>query len=303
MKKLNYKQLGQFIKDVYLDNTRYQVNKNVPEFKKDGKYVGDFFNFTMLELDGDNPPTFYHNYSPYDIISSKTTDYAAVFRGGERILDFEFAPFMLQRTGVMTSLVLGGLGITNLSSKRVLYIGTGRIARCDVEAMKEHYPELRRISFIDKGNNSQEFVDFAAGLGVHADKEDIASIGDFDVIVCHTSSKEAILTAELLNDIKPGAVITTFSSEDFTEVATEYFDTTSADIIIDWDQTVEEAPELKAAVTTGRADRGQITTLKTLFSTGLKADAPKKYTIYRTHGTPMQNLAAMKLVMSQESED
>lgn len=301
MERLDYKQLGQMIKVVFLNDQKYQVNKTVPAFQKDGKYVGDLFSLVMLELDGENPPIFYHTYSPYDVISSKTSDWAAVFRSGERVLDFEFTPYMLQRTGVMTSLVLNSLGTDSLVGKKVLYIGTGRIARHDLEALKVYYPELAEVSFINNGQSSGEFIDFAKDLGVKASLTSLENIGEFDVIICHSSSKTPILTKELMVSIKDGALITTFSSEDFTEVATDYFDTLKATIIVDWDQTIDEAPELNQAVKDGRTDINSVVTLKELFSEDYTSRADKDYFIYRSHGTPMQNLAALKLILSQES--
>lgn len=297
MNKLDYKKLGEQIKEVFLgEGTKYQVDKHVPEFKKDGQYVGDFFTLSMFELDGENSPIFYHTYSPYDKISGKTTDYAAIFKDGERLVDIEFVPFMRQRTGVMSSLVLTGLGYKNLNGKKVLYVGTGKIAQHDIEALKAHFPDLSEVSYLNRRNSTNEFTKVAKELDVAVRAASIADIGTFDVIICHTNSKEPVLTADLVDKIKSGAVITSFTSEDFTEVDSAFFDSEKANITIDWAQTIQEAPELKKAVENGKADKEQITTLKELFG-GASINVTKQYTIYRSHGTPMQNLAALKLLI------
>ncbi len=300
MSNLDYKKLGAQIKDVYVDKERYQLNKDVPTFYRDGKYVGDFFNFTIFELDGSNPPTFYHVFSPYDIITSKSTQQAAVFRSGELIFSSEFTPYMQQRTGVMSALVLGALGIKALKNLRVLYVGTGSIAQRDIAALKAHFPDVAEVSFVNRGDEAKEFTKIARELGVETARSSLGQIGDFDIIICHTNSKEPVVTADLEAKIKSGTIIAVFSSEDFTELAPEFFDTKVANILIDWEQTIEEALELKASVDSGRADPEKFVSLAELFSSGLPNRGRKNYTIYRSHGTPMQNLAALKLLVNDK---
>ena len=53
MELLDYKSLGAAIKSVYVESDKYQLSKDVPTFELNGKYVGDFFNFTMFEPDGE----------------------------------------------------------------------------------------------------------------------------------------------------------------------------------------------------------------------------------------------------------
>jgi len=297
MELLDYKKLGAAIKNVYVESDKYQLSKDVPTFEMNGKYVGDFFNFTMFEPDGENPPTFYHIFSPYDIISGKSAQQAAVFRSGEMIMHTDFTPYMRQRTGVMSSLVLQALGMTELGSKKVAYLGTGNIAQSDLEALKEHFSDLKEVAHVNKSGDAHDFKNLADKLGVQVTDGNLAHIGEYDVIICHTSSKAPVLTAEMRSSIKQGAVILAFSSEDFTEVATEYFDSSEANILIDWDQTIDEAPELKAAVESGLAKKDKIIRLRELFKGAVGDGSLKRYTIYRSHGTPMQNLGAMQLLM------
>ena len=299
MELLDYKSLGAAIKSVYVESDKYQLSKDVPTFELNGKYVGDFFNFTMFEPDGENAPIFYHIFSPYDVISGKSAQQAAVFRAGEMIMSADFTPYMQQRTGVMSALVLAALGANALDSKKVIYLGTGAIARCDLEALKAHFPEIREISYVNKSGKAADFGVTAKRLGLAVREGSLVEIGDYDVIICHTNSKEPVLTAAMRDSIKAGAVILVFSSEDATEVASEYFDSSEANILVDWDQTLDEAPELKAAVERGLAKKDEIVRLRELFVEGVGSKRTKKYTIYRTHGTPMQNLAAMKLLMQR----
>ena len=296
MEPLDYQELSVAIKEVYLDSEKYQLNKHVPTFQKDGEYVGDFFNFTMFELDGENAPIFYHIFSPYDIITSKSSQHAVVLRAGELIMETEFSPFMIQRTGIMTSIVIDALNVDGNSSN-ILYVGTGRMAKADLTAMKSAFSKIEQVTFINASGNGKEFVEFAEKLGITAVHGGLSDIGSFDVIACHTNSKEPVLAPEMISQLKEGALITTFSSEDFTEVDSEFFNSDSANIIVDWEQTIGESPELKLAVERGGVNEDKILTLKNILEDRKLED--KKYTIYRSHGTPTQNLAAMKLLMKQ----
>jgi ornithine cyclodeaminase/alanine dehydrogenase-like protein (mu-crystallin family) len=298
---LDYKELGETIRAVYTHSDKYQLSKDVPTFKMNGKYVGDFFNFTMFEPDGDKPPTFYHIFSPYDIISGKSTQQAAAFRSGEMIMNTNFTQYMQQRTGVMSSLIISALGFKDLSDKHVIYIGTGALAKADLQSLKTHFPTLKTVSYINKSSEATDFTRLTDTLGVTTVQGNLDTIGTFDIIICHTSSKEPVLTAAMQASIKPGAVILAFSSEDFTEIATEYFDSQRARILVDWAQTIQEAPELRSAVEQGFAKTAEIIELKDLFKNGLPESQAKSYTIYRSHGTPMQNLAAMQLLLKRHN--
>ncbi len=298
MNELDYKELGANIRQVYLAGDKYQLDKHVPAFKKEGEYVGDFFSLTMFELDGENPPIFYHTFSPYDVITRKSSDHAVIFRSGEIVMTTEFTPYMRQRTGVMTAVVLDGLGVKEINSKKVLYIGTGNIAQRDLAALKAYYSDLHIVSYINRTGQVDAFAKAANDLGVKLEQANLEHIGDFDVIICHTNSKDPVLTSAMKKDIKQGAVITVFSSENFTEVASDFFDTQDATVLIDWPKTIGESPDLHAAVGYGIADPAKIIPLESLFTNGLQAGS--HYTIYRSHGTPMQNLAALQLLLKQQ---
>lgn len=299
MDQLDYKELGANIRQVYLAGDKYQLDKHVPAFKKDGEYVGDFFSLTMFELDGQNPPIFYHTYSPYDIITGKSSDHAVIFRSGEIVMATEFTPYMRQRTGVMTAVVLEGLGVKEMHSKKVLYIGTGNIAQRDLAALKTYYPDLQTVSYINRTGQIGAFFELASSIGVVVEQSSLEHFSDFDVIICHTNAKDPVLTSAMVKDIKQGAILTVFSSENFTEVASEFFNTNNATVLIDWPATIEESPDLHAAVQQGIADSSKIVSLKSFFADGVQKNV--SYTIYRSHGTPMQNLAALQLLLKKQS--
>ncbi len=295
---LNYRELGASIQSVYVDASKYQFDKHVPAFSVDDKYQGDFFSITIFEPRDGEAPIFYHTFSPYDIVSSKSPGHAAVFQSGKLLLNADVSFYVKQRTGVMSSLVLQALGHQTLLGKQVLIVGTGSIARCALASLKEYYSTLNHVDFINGGSEAGEFLALADQLGINTERGDLNQVGTYDVILCHSSAKQPVLTADLLGKVKSGAFIATFGSEDHAEVAEEYYDTSNACVLIDRDETVEEATELKSAVDKGIAKRESLNTLSGLFS-GIDLDVvdKKKYTIYRSHGTPMQDLAYLKLLL------
>lgn len=296
---LNYEELGKTIKEVFASQNLYQFDKHVPVFTRNDSYSGDFFNITSFEPCGENPPIFYHTFSPYDIISKKSPAYASVLQGGELLLSGEVSSYIKQRTAVMTPLVLHALSEVSLAQKKVLFIGTGNIARCALEAFKVWYPDIRCVDYVNSGGPVNEFTVAAKSLDIEVAQGSLEKIGQYDIIVCHSAASQPILTREMLAHIKPGAFISTFVSEDHAEVVEEYYDTLHANVLIDREQTANEAVELRAAIDHGIADKEKLILLRDVFANKLILDQSKKLTIYRSHGTPMQDVAFLKLLLDR----
>jgi ornithine cyclodeaminase/alanine dehydrogenase-like protein (mu-crystallin family) len=299
MNSLNYTKLGDAIRKCFIEADKYKLDKQVPTLEVDGKYVGDFFNITMIEPRGTEPPIFYHTYSPYDVISNQAPGYGVVFQAGKQLLNTEVTQYVKQRAGVMTPLVLKSLGVNDISDKNILLMGTGKIGQCALAALKAFYPNLSKVDFMNGGSDAEAFTAQAQQLQVAIQRVGLDKLENYDVVVCHTSAKQPVLTADMLERIKPGAIITTFASEDFNDVSKEYYDTSKVTVIVDWEPTISEATELKAAVDEGLAQRQDIVMLKDLFSNGPADKNDKNYTIYRSHGTPMQDLAFLQLLLQE----
>lgn len=296
-KLLSYRTLGDTIEKVFTEPDKYRFDKHVPTFELDGKFLGDFFDFVMLEFRGDKPPLFYHTYSPFDVVSGKTSQYGAVFDAAELVFSGEISPYVRQRTAVMSPLVFTAIGLHDFDGKQVLFVGTGKIAQCALTAFKEYYPDMIKADFVNNGSDASEFLELARSLGIEVKRGDLGQIGNYGVIVCHSAAKQPVLTADMLPHIQPGAFIAAFASEDKAEVAAEYFDSAKANILIDWEQTATEAAELRSALEEGLTKKDALLQLKDVFSGKSAIDEQKQFTIYRSHGTPMQNLAFLQLLM------
>ncbi|HSW65796.1 MAG TPA: hypothetical protein VLI54_01495 [Bacillota bacterium] len=296
--QLPIESLAKSIKQVFIDADKYPMDKHVPSFRVDGTFLGDCFNYTIVEPVEGKPPIFYHTYSPYDVVSHKAPDQALIFQDGALLLNADFAGYVSQRTGVMSALVLQALGVTTLADKKFLMVGTGAIAQCALRALKALYPDLAACAFMNSGSEASDFIALADKLGISCTRGTIGAIQEYDYIICHSAATQPVLTAEMCTRIKPGAVIASFVSEDKVELAPEFYDAEHANVLIDWDQTIKDSPELNEAVTRTIANPERIIRLRELFngSAILKPDA--QYTVYRSHGTPMQNLAVLKLLLA-----
>ena len=115
---MDYSKLLTSLQQTFIEQDNYFFDKHVPEFVKDGKFLGDYFNNIAVEPLGDKPPRFYHVYSPFDVISNKAPEYAAVFENGELLLHIDFDEYIAARTAAMSAVVLKGLGKDNLSGKK-----------------------------------------------------------------------------------------------------------------------------------------------------------------------------------------
>ena len=103
---MDYTKLVDSIKQIFIDQDNYFFDKHVPEFTKDGKFLADYFNQLAVEPRGDNPPRFYHTFSPFDVISNKAPHHAVVFEAGEQLLNIEFDSYVSMRTAAMSAVVL-----------------------------------------------------------------------------------------------------------------------------------------------------------------------------------------------------
>ncbi len=285
---MNYSKLITSLQNTFINQDDFFFDKHVPEFKKDGNFFGDYFNQIAVEPLGEKPPRFYHTFSPFDVVSNKAPHYAAVFENGERILDIEFDGYVSMRTAAMNTVVLKGLGITSLADKKVLVFGAGKIA---TQALKILASELA-LSKVDVITKSGDLTKIANAVdGVAIEPGNIDDIAEYDVIICHTQSAEPVFSEEYIERIKKGAVLTSFiSSTEHGEFPDTIYDQSRANVITDWDKTILGAKDLQRAQNKGLL--GEVIYIKDLLL-GKEIDN-KQYTIYRSTGTPIQNLAILK---------
>lgn len=295
---MNYAELLESINEAFLKQDDYFFDKHVPEFTKDGEFLADYYNQLAVEPRDGKPPRFYHTYSPFDVVSNKAPHYAAVFEDGKRILDVDFDEYVTMRTAAMNAVVLSVLGIKDLSDKAVLLFGSGKIA---TEAVKILASELglTTIDVITKSGDLTNITGVTETSGVAICEGNVDDIGKYDVIIAHTQSSAPVIPADKIELIKKGAVLLSFiTSADHGEFPDEIYNPTRANIIADWPQTAISAKDLKRVLETGKINETDILHLKDLLS-GETIDPNKEYTVYRSSGTPIQNLAVLRLLIAR----
>ena len=296
-----YTDLSEKIFEIFTHLDDYKLAKHIEEFKEENTYVGDFLVYYIFEPHGTNPPTIYTINSPYDMITKKSPQQALVFEDGKLTLDIDFTHFVDVRTGVMDSLMLKQLGINSLADKKILYVGTGHVANESLKSLKEHFGMLQHVDFYNRKKDAGDFGTTAQDLGITTAYTDLTDISEYDIILCHTSSPEPVLKTEHVSQVKKDAVIFTYVTvaSDKGEVADEFFDSTKANMLMDWPQTLNMAKDIDNAMQKGLLEKEKLLLLQNLFSGNVQLDTSKQYTIYRSSGTPMQNLAVLKLLLAK----
>jgi ornithine cyclodeaminase/mu-crystallin family protein len=291
---MNYSELITSINKTFVKQDEYLFDKHVPEFIKEGKFLGDYFNQIAVEPLGDKPPRFYHTFSPFDVISNKAPDHAVVFENGKLLLDTDFGEYTAMRTAAMSAVILKALNYETLQDKKVLLFGSGRIATQSVNILVSELA-LKSIDIITR---SGDLSAIRAKTGhVVINEGSIDDIGRYDVIICHTQAASPVILKEQLKDIKKGAVLASFiSSTEHGEFPDEIYDSSKANIITDWQQTLQGAKDLKRAVDSHLLDEVDLIYIKDLL-TNSRIDENKQYSVYRSTGTPIQNLAILKLLV------
>jgi ornithine cyclodeaminase/alanine dehydrogenase-like protein (mu-crystallin family) len=291
---MDYTKLLESIRQTFIDQDKYLFDKHVPEFEKDGAFLGDYFNQLAVEPQGDKPPRFYHTFSPFDVISNKAPQYAAVFEAGERLLDIDFAAYVSMRTAAMSVVVLTAIGFGDLAGKKVLLFGAGKIATEAVKVLAES--GLTSIDIVTKSGDLTGIKAATEASAISINEGGADDIGQYDIIIAHTQAAAPVISKEQLGDIKQGAVLCSFiTSTEHGEFPDEIYDSAKAAIITDWPQSLAGAKDLKRALDARQFEEQDLLYVKDLL-TGKGVDSGKQFTVYRSAGTPIQNLAVLKLL-------
>jgi ornithine cyclodeaminase/alanine dehydrogenase-like protein (mu-crystallin family) len=199
------------------------------------------------------------------------------------------------RTGMMDALVFKALGTTKLANKKLLMVGSGKTATWSLRGLAALFPDLTEISYLNTGLKNAEFEALATSLSVvikHVEDKDISS---YDYIMCHSKAKESIFNDP--TQVKNGAVLTGFiSSTPYGEFADSFYNTSQANIIIDWDPNLARMKFIGRQIDAGVVSRDKMFDFRELLNKSPKLNPGAKYTIFTSMGTPIQNLAVLKLL-------
>ena len=297
---MDYATLLSSLKRTFINQDDFMFDKHTPDFQQDGKFLGDYFSQLAVEPRGTRAPRFYHTFSPFDVISNKAPHRAVVFDDGELILDIDFDSYVAMRSAAMNAVVLQGLGIDSLADKHVLLFGGGHLATQALKILASQLG-LTAVDVITKSGDLTRIKKATEDIDLEISSGSIEDIAKYDVIICHTQAAASIITSEHIDKVKQGAVITTFiTSTEHGEVADAAFDSKNANIITDWDKTILGAKEMQRAQDLGLFKPQDIVSVKELLQDPVRIDKDKHYTIYRSTGTPIQNLAVLRELVAKD---
>lgn len=294
---MDIQKLIERLQAAFTDQDKYRFDKHVPEFSVDSKFLGDCFSQIIVEPKKDKPPRFYHTFSPFDVISKKAPDHALVFENGELLYNADFTDAVVSRTAAMDALVLKALGVTTLKDKRILLVGSGKVAQRSLQFLSEVFEDLRYIDCLSRTGDISSIADFGKQFDIEVQAGSVDRLDEYDIILFHTNTDAQILSGEHVDKIKQGAIITSFiSSTEHGELPDDFYNSTEANIIVDWPLTITTAKDLSRSIQAGTVKEADIITIEDLL-TKTRVSSSKRYTIYRTVGTPIQNLAILQLLV------
>ena len=290
---IDYSKLFEMFSTLFEHDDTYQTNKTITPFNIAGEFAGDFFHSLIFEPVEGQAPIFYSVASPFDLISKKAPSKSRVFQAGEMLLDIDSTQNVDVRTGAMDAYILHLLKQT-VAQKKVLYIGAGKVAGWSLRILKDQQPDMVSVDY-NAHSEKPEFQQIGELLGVSTNFVIDPVLSEYDYIFIHTNAAATVLDADRIPEIKAGAIITTFiSSTPFGELAPEFY-SPEANLIVDIETNLANIAEVKIALEQGLISKTNLTFLKDLIVSDQLPD--KKYTVFRSGGTPTQDLAMLKLMM------
>lgn len=296
MQQIDIKTLASEIKRVFLEQDKYVFEKKVTEFCVEGKFVGDIINFLMFDP-STTPPTFYEVSTPFDLVSKKAPQHALVYHDGKCVFQADYTEYAAMRTGIMDAIILRHTH-NNLSDLKVLLFGSGKTASWAIKGLATLTPEITHIDYYSKSGRRESFEEMGEELGITLTYTEgwRENLSTYDIITCHTRAEAPILSPLDIPQIKQGAQIHSFiTSTEHGELADEFYHNSIA-LISDWPKILEYNKILMRIVANKQVNPEKITYLKEVFGDSYARDEIAPYTIIQMGGTPIQNLAVLKLL-------
>lgn len=296
MQQIDIKTLANEIKRVFLEQGKYVFEKKVTEFSVDGKFAGDIINFLMFDP-STTPPTFYEVSTPFDLVSKKAPQHALVYRDGKCVFQADYTEYAAMRTGIMDALILSHTH-NNLSDLKVLLFGSGKTASWAIKGLAALTPEITHVDYYSKSGRRESFEEMGKGLGITLTytEEWRENLPTYDIITCHTRAESPILTPSDIPLIKLGAQIHSFiTSTEHGELADELYHSSIA-LLSDWPKILEYNKILMRIIAKKQINPEKITYLREVFGGRYVRDKTVPYTIVQMGGTPIQNLAVLKIL-------
>lgn len=287
---IELKALGAKLTEVLLHQERYQMDLIVKEFDGD-----DFLFFYIYEKRQGSSPRFYFIVSPYDQVTKAAPQGAQVFDNGKLVLQLDYTEYVKVRTGLMDAFALSALG-QDPTGKKILYMGAGGVSEWSLRALKAYFPNVTSVDYKNASGGKASFESLGKSLGITTTYVDTPDIALYDYIFMHTSARTPIINAEQVAQIKKGAFISIYS--DKTEVAIEVYK--DAAVLLNWQNSFKKEEDLVAANEKGFVDESKVAIMHSLLDN--HAIPEGHHIVFRSGGTPMQNIAVLQLLLSSNGQ-
>lgn len=293
---IDLKVLANEIEKNFVEQDKYVFEKKVTEFKVEDVFVGDIINFLMFD-GSTNPPTFYEVSTPFDLVSKKAPQHALVFRDGKCTFQTDYTDYAAMRTGLMDALTLRHAH-KNLEDLRILMFGSGKTASWSIKGMQALTPEIKKVDYVSLQGKKASFETLGQECGIQLQHLDNwkEHLPEYDILIFHTRAESPILKAEDIPLIKKGAQIHSFITSTEHGELDDAFYNDSSEIISDWPRILGYNKILMRVVASKQINPDKITYLKEVFDGKYIKNETSDYTIVQFGGTPIQNLAVLKML-------
>jgi len=291
---MNLLKLWEITKKIFLEEDKFQMKKVITDFNSDGKFLWDFFSFLIREEIKNESPIFYSVVSPFDAIW-KTEAYSSnIYRDGKILYSWDFSKYTAIRTGLLVPLIIDILKV-NIQNKKTIIIWTGKLAKNGVQAMYAYYPNISEIFYTNHSWRKKDFEDVFKDYPFTLTYVKKPNFIEYDYITFYTNAKESIL--KKTSEIKDGAIISShISSTDFAEYSDEVYK--EWNVIVDWRDNLSSMKDIQRALEKKYLKKEEILSLREVLEwKSFKNN--KRYTLIRSTGTPMQNIAVLKYLWNK----
>lgn len=283
---IDLKALGAKLTEVLLHQERYQMDLIIKDFNGD-----DFLFFYIYEARQGAAPRFYFIVSPYDQITKAAPQGAQVFEDGKLVLQLDYTEYVKVRTGLMDAFALSTLH-HDPTNKKILYVGAGGVSEWSLRALKAYFPNVTAVDYKNASGGKASFELLGKSLGVATTYVNTPDIASYDYIFMHTNSRVPVLSPEQVAQIKKGAFVSIYS--DKTEAATEIYK--NAAVLLNWQNSFKKEEDLIEANKQGFVDESKVAIMGSLLKGQSMPIADR--IVFRSGGTPMQNIAVLQLLLN-----
>jgi hypothetical protein len=295
MNKIDFLKLWEITKEIFLNNSKYQMKKIVTDFEFDNKFIWDFFSYLILEKVEWWFPIFYSTWWPFDIISKKEAYNAQIYQNWKILYNDDFKESTWIRTWIIAPLIAKSINV-DLYNKKILIVWSWRLAKNGIFALLEYYPYIKNIFYTNNSWKNKEFEDLFKNNDIILTYVKNVNYGDYDYISFYTNATKSLLTDE--NIIKKWAFISShISSTVHWEISDEIYK--NWNVIIDWENNKLAMKDLLRAFDYWYLKEENILTIKEILE-WKRFSQEKNHIILRSTWTPMQNIAILKYLLKNK---